>query len=332
MVDNVLSDESGHRRFLFEEAAGIMRYKTRKKEALQKLDLTVTDLTRVNDIVTEIEREVRSLARQVGKARRYNRLREEIKSLDLGLAKEDYDRLAGAGGALHAEHARAEERRVALTAILARHEADLEQLKLQLLERETEVRKAQDELNEREARGASLLNEVAVLRERRAGLSEKLDHARSEGIRLEGALEELQRAKERLAEERNRLGSAQEAKSRELQEMDAALAEVQPRLEERRAGAPRPEAALARPLPDPREAAGRGGDLGRQAAGADQEEGAAGGGVRRDGSGGAFLRRVARGHHPPGPGRVGGGRAGAWPRGERDARDRGDRGADPTPR
>ncbi|HXF59823.1 MAG TPA: chromosome segregation protein SMC [Candidatus Saccharimonadales bacterium] len=234
MVDNVLSDESGHRRFLFEEAAGIMRYKTRKKEALQKLDLTVTDLTRVNDIVTEIEREVRSLARQVGKARRYNRLREEIKSLDLGLAKEDYDRLAGAGGALHEEHARAEERRVALTAILARHEADLEQLKLQLLEREAEVRKAQDELNEREARGASLLNEVAVLRERRAGLSEKLDHARSEGVRLKGALEELQKAKERLAEERNRLGSAREAKSRELAEMDAALAEISPRLEERR--------------------------------------------------------------------------------------------------
>ncbi len=80
MVDNVLSDESGHRRFLFEEAAGIMRYKTRKKEALQKLDLTTTDLTRVNDIVIEIEREVRSLARQVGKARKYGRLREEIRA------------------------------------------------------------------------------------------------------------------------------------------------------------------------------------------------------------------------------------------------------------
>ena len=204
MVDNVLSDESGHRRFLFEEAAGIMRYKTRKKEALQKLDLTVTDLTRVNDIVTEIEREVRSLARQVGKARRYNRMREEIKGLDLGLAKEDYDRLAGAGGALHEELARAEERRGTLTGILSRHESELEQLKLELLTRETEVRQAQEELNEREARGASLLNEVAVLRERRAGLSEKLEHARSERIRLQGALEELTRTRERLAEERNR--------------------------------------------------------------------------------------------------------------------------------
>src|SRR5207247_685512 len=234
MVDNGLSDESGHRRFLFEEAAGIMRYKTRKKEALQKLDLTVADLTRVNDIVTEIEREVRSLGRQVGKARRYTRLRQEIKALDLGLAKEDYDRVAGAGGALQEEHARAEERRGALTSILARHDAELEQLKLDLLKREAEVRLAQEALNEREARGAVLLNEVAVLRERRTGLLEKLEHARSEGSRLEKSLEELRRAKEALEQERTRLMAAHTEKARELQEMEAALSAVLPRLEARR--------------------------------------------------------------------------------------------------
>ncbi len=234
MVDNVLSDESGHRRFLFEEAAGIMRYKTRKKEALQKLDLTVADLTRVGDIESEIEREVRSLARQVGKARRFQRLREEIKALDLGLAREDYERRSGQGGERDEEHARAEKRREELNTVLVRHEAELEKLKLMLLTRETEVRSAQEALNEREARGASLLNEVAVLRERRAGLAEKVEHARSEGTRLTGALEELFRAKEKLAEERTRLGSAREVKARELEQLDASLATIQPRLEERR--------------------------------------------------------------------------------------------------
>jgi chromosome segregation protein len=85
MVDHVLSDNSGHRRFLFEEAAGITKYKARKKEALNKLDATEGDLTRINDIVFEIERELRSLARQVGKARRYQRLKDEIQVLDLQL-------------------------------------------------------------------------------------------------------------------------------------------------------------------------------------------------------------------------------------------------------
>lgn len=234
MVDNVLSDESGHRRFLFEEAAGIMRYKTRKKEALQKLDLTLADLTRVNDVVTEIEREVRSLARQVGKARRFNRLREEIKTLDLGLAKEDLERLAGAGGVLQEQRGRAEDRRAVIAGILARHEAELEQLKLELLKRESEVRLAQEELDEREARGAALLNEVAVLRERRAGLLEKLEHARSERVRLSASLEELSRAKQRLEEERTRLGTAQAEKERELGGLEAAIETMLPQLEARR--------------------------------------------------------------------------------------------------
>src|SRR5207247_2306697 len=63
MVDHVLSDNSGHRRFLFEEAAGITKYKARKREALSKLDATEGDLIRLNDIVFEIERELNSLAR-----------------------------------------------------------------------------------------------------------------------------------------------------------------------------------------------------------------------------------------------------------------------------
>src|SRR5436190_18010766 len=85
MVDHVLSDISGHRRFLFEEAAVITKYKARKKEALGKLDATEGDLTRLNDIVFELERELRSLARQVGKARRYQPLRDQIRELDLTL-------------------------------------------------------------------------------------------------------------------------------------------------------------------------------------------------------------------------------------------------------
>src|SRR5262247_4558889 len=85
MVDHVLSDNSGHRRFLFEEASGITKYKARKKEALAKLEATEGDLTRLNDIVFEIERELRSLARQVAKARRHQRLRDGIRDMDLRL-------------------------------------------------------------------------------------------------------------------------------------------------------------------------------------------------------------------------------------------------------
>ena len=234
MVDNVLSDESGHRRFLFEEAAGIMRYKTRKKEALQKLDLTLTDLTRVNDVVGEIEREVRSLARQVGKARRYGRLRDEIKAIDLGLAKEDHDRYASGTASLRTDRLRMENRRAELSGHLARHEAELEELKLELLKREGEVRLAQEALGEHEAKGAALLNDVAVLRERRTNLAEKLEHARSEATRLKASVEEVRLAAARLTEERERLERLQAETGSQEQSLAERLLAMGPALEERR--------------------------------------------------------------------------------------------------
>ncbi|MGE5180374.1 MAG: chromosome segregation protein SMC [Bacteroidota bacterium] len=234
MVDNVLSDESGHRRFLFEEAAGIMRYKTRKKEALQKLELTVTDLTRVNDVVGEIEREVRSLARQVGKARKYGRLKDEIRAIDLGLAKEEHDRLTSGTGGLRAERVSLEQRRAERAGHLARHEAELEELKLELLKREGEVRLAQEALSEHEARGAALLNEVAVLRERRSGLLEKLEHARSESTRLSASVEEVRAAAARLAEEQIRLEQVTREKAAEEESLAVRLGALGPALEERR--------------------------------------------------------------------------------------------------
>jgi chromosome segregation protein len=235
MVDNVLSDESGQRRFLFEEAAGIMRYKTRKKEALQKLDLTLADLTRVHDIIGEIEREVRSLARQVGKARRHGRLRDEIRAIDLGVAKETYDRLSSETRVLRAERSDAENRRSVLGGTLARHEAELEEHKLELLKREGDVRLAQEALSEHEARGAALLNEVAVLRERRAGLAEKLEHARSEASRLRASVEEVRAHLARIEGDRERLVQAQAEREAEERRLEAELADMGPKLEERRA-------------------------------------------------------------------------------------------------
>ncbi|HEX7076912.1 MAG TPA: chromosome segregation protein SMC [Candidatus Eisenbacteria bacterium] len=235
MVDNVLSDESGHRRFLFEEAAGIMRYKTRKKEALQKLDLTLTDLTRVQDVVGEIEREVRSLARQVGKARRYGRLKGEIRGIDLSLAKEDHDRLDAHTAGFRTDRQAMENRRSELAGHLARHEAELEELKLDLLKREGDVRLAQESMSEHEARGAALLNEVAVLQERRSNLAEKLEHARSESGRLRQSVGEVRAAAARLEEERGRLERLQVDKGAEETTLAERLGAMLPALEARRA-------------------------------------------------------------------------------------------------
>ena len=85
-IGRVLSENSQEVRLLIEEGAGIVRYKARRKEAQRKLDQTEQDLLRLRDLTEEIGREVRSLQRQVGKARRYQRLYAEVRSLDLLLA------------------------------------------------------------------------------------------------------------------------------------------------------------------------------------------------------------------------------------------------------
>ena len=86
-IGRVLSDNADEVRQLIEEGAGIVRYKARRKEAQRKLKQTEQDLLRLHDITEEIGREVRSLSRQVGKARRYRRLYAETRALDLLLAE-----------------------------------------------------------------------------------------------------------------------------------------------------------------------------------------------------------------------------------------------------
>ncbi|MFH1992527.1 MAG: chromosome segregation protein SMC [Pseudomonadota bacterium] len=79
------------RRFLIEEAAGITRYKSRKTEALRKLEATNQNLLRVNDIIMEVQRQMAGLKRQARKAERYKKYQDRIKSLDIGLALHYYD-------------------------------------------------------------------------------------------------------------------------------------------------------------------------------------------------------------------------------------------------
>ena len=83
MIKLVLNENNAELRRLLEEGSGITKYKARRKETQRKLDRTQNDLLRLYDIIEEIGREVRSLQRQVGKARRHQKLFKEIRSLDL---------------------------------------------------------------------------------------------------------------------------------------------------------------------------------------------------------------------------------------------------------
>ena len=213
MVDNILSDTTSHRRFLFEEASGITKYKQRKKEALNKLDQTEGDVVRLNDIVFEIERELRSLARQVGKARRFQHLRDDVRDLDLALT-------AGTIDALKTREANAKEewqeeavRREGVTAQLDTLEAMLNDQKLALLELERELSTAQGGLKDREEARVAAEHQVVLLQERAAGLLNRANEAADEATRMRERLVETQareqEAQAKLAETRMARETAQ---------------------------------------------------------------------------------------------------------------------------
>ena len=82
-IDAILSSKPEDRRAIFEEAAGITKFKADRKEALRKLEQTDANLLRLADVIREVKRQIGSLQRQAGKARRYRELRDELRGLDL---------------------------------------------------------------------------------------------------------------------------------------------------------------------------------------------------------------------------------------------------------
>ncbi|MFV0337209.1 MAG: chromosome segregation protein SMC, partial [Chthoniobacterales bacterium] len=93
-IDQILSSKPEDRRAIFEEAAGITKYKAQKKEALRKLDYTEANLLRVSDIIKEVKRQIGSLQRQAGKARRYQSLLESLRTFDTHLSHRKFSEFA----------------------------------------------------------------------------------------------------------------------------------------------------------------------------------------------------------------------------------------------
>ena len=98
MIDLLLSDRADERRSLFEEAAGIGLYRDRKHSTERRLEETATDLQRVEDLIAEVQSQIRSLARQRGKAERHVKLTEEKFAVQVTLARRLLERLERRGG------------------------------------------------------------------------------------------------------------------------------------------------------------------------------------------------------------------------------------------
>ena len=91
-IDQILSDNSEERRKVFDEAAGIVKYKLRKKDTERKLERTENNLIRINDILNELEQRVKPLSNQAKKLKEYHTLKEEMENIDIALILHDVTR------------------------------------------------------------------------------------------------------------------------------------------------------------------------------------------------------------------------------------------------
>ena len=175
MVEAILSEKAEERRFMFEEAAGITKYKVRKKEAERKLEHTENDLLRLGDILAEVEKQANSLRRQKGKAERYRKLTEEIRELEIKLSHNEFQILKLREKELEDKLRITADQASKTSSDLDKEEAELEELKLRLLEVEKESASIQRRITELSEKDFQLERDLSVNRERKANLQKLID-------------------------------------------------------------------------------------------------------------------------------------------------------------
>ena len=209
-ITQILSSKPEDRRLIFEEAAGITKYKAQKKEALRKLEYTEQNLVRVEDLVREVKRQIGSLQRQAGKARRYKQISQELQHLDTQLARHQFD---------------------VLQSEIRERQDSAESLRNQIEAGSANVLRCEDEIAQLRERLSELEHQIGALQQRGLELKGEMDRHESRIHFNEERLRELEAQNARAladitqADERRHIAGQEHATvSANLQASESALA------------------------------------------------------------------------------------------------------------
>ncbi len=163
-IAEILNSKPIDRRFLIEEVAGVMKYNVRKKEALSKLESSRANLQRINDIIIEVKKQISFLDRLAKKAERYKKLITEIHSIELKIAKRDYQLLKESFQKILSEYNLLKEEESLKRAELSKIETETETKRLQLLEKEKILEQIQIKFQNLQKEIAEFEKNIAVAR------------------------------------------------------------------------------------------------------------------------------------------------------------------------
>jgi len=176
MVDDLIKDKDNSRRRMLEQAAGISIYKTRKKEAKLKLDATEQDLARIEDLLFEINNQLKALESQAKKAEKYHEIKKEYRELSIELAKASLEGFNLTYQELNHQQETETDKRIGLETGIAQDEAALEQEKLVFIEKEKQLQALQHAFNDLQQTVRSKENEKNLSAQRLEHLKEKETH------------------------------------------------------------------------------------------------------------------------------------------------------------
>ena len=200
MVESILSDNSDERRRLFEESAGVTKYKYRRKEAIRRLEVVRQDLTRVNDIIRGVEKAVNSLERQAQKAEKYNELVKQLQALEIELLNREYSNVVLKIEPLAQQLSVAVDEKNRLEVEVNQEEALLDVLRQESEELERQLAVTQEDLVSRQLAIHELEQHRATTQERRRSLLSNIERFEREKIDLSQQRVELEQKQSELAQ------------------------------------------------------------------------------------------------------------------------------------
>lgn len=229
-IDEILSNKSEDRRHIFEEAAGIVKYRTRKEESEKKLERTKLNLLRINDILAEIESNIEPLKAQSEKAKKYLNLKEELKSIEIGLFLHNIEKYK-----MSLEEIVKDEE--IYTSQCTEEEEKLERIKQLKEELKTQVEEITNQIEEMSNLGFASQKEIEMLNSDINVANTRIHNNQENKERFEKEIQEATLKQQELEEERKQreekkvnLKKNKEKFEKELQEKEEELAKITQKL------------------------------------------------------------------------------------------------------
>jgi chromosome segregation protein len=204
-IDLILNARPEDRRYVFDEVAGINKYKHRKKAALKKLEETEQNLVRINDVISELEQETESLRVQAERALHYRQRHDELRALEVELSRRQWKTLRERLASVTEEFEAVQENARALAEALESLDRALAQRALRREALDAEIHAAQSQIHKLETETERTESAIAVYRERQTALSEQRQNTTSQIETLRTQLERLTHQIQERERERDQL-------------------------------------------------------------------------------------------------------------------------------